>query len=277
MTSRTWARLSLGLAVAGLVALYAPTIVWLFGRWTMSVWHHAHGLLIPPVVAWFIYQELRDLPPLPASASAWGFVLVVPALLVRALDAGMHTELLSAISLVVLLPGLSLLFLGWTRTKAIAFPLAFLAFALPIPLSMTETLHWQLRQVATGATAAVVPWLGIPVFAEGTTLNLPSGALEVADACSGFSTLYASIAVACLVAYSAPTWKRRVLVLLAAAPLAVAANLLRVIALVLLVEWQGVGVLETFLHELTGMMTFVLALPVILWLGTAAPRRKVAA
>ena len=276
MTRAASSRAFAALAAAGLLALYGPTMVWLFGRWTMSVWHHAHGLLIPPVVAWFVAQELREFKGAPVSSSVWGFAFVVPALLLIALDAAMHTELLSAVSLVILMPGLSMLFLGWPRTKAILFPLAFLAFALPIPLSMTESIHWQLRQIATASTAAVVPWLGIPVFVEGTTLNLPSGALEVADACSGFSTLYASLAVACLVAYSAPTLKRKLLVLAAAAPLAIIANMLRVIALVVLVEWRGTDVLETFVHELTGIMTFVLALPIILWLGTSGPRHKVA-
>jgi exosortase len=202
---------------------------------------------------------------------------VIPALLLLALDAGMHTELLSAVSLVILLPGLALLFLGWPRTKAILFPLAFLAFALPIPLAVTESLHWQLRLIATGATSTIVPLLGIPVFVEGTTLNLPRGALEVADACSGFSTLYAALAVACLVAYSTPDPRRRLLVLLAAAPLAIAANVLRVVLLVVLVEWRGADILETFVHPLSGIMTFVLALPIILWLGSSAPRRQVAA
>jgi exosortase len=256
------------LAAAGLLLLFAPTLVWLWGRWTLSVWHHAHGLLILPVVAYFVREELHANRHLPTSASAWGFAILVPALALHALDAGMHTELLSAIALVLALPGLSLLFLGVPRTRAILIPLLFLAFALPIPLTFTEAIHLQLRYVATGATAFAVPLFGIPVFVEGTTLNLPQGALQVADACSGFSTLYAALAVAFLTAYSTRSPTRRALVLLSAAPLAIGANVLRVIALVLMVVWQGPGVLETFIHPLSGMLTFALALPVIFWLGS---------
>lgn len=260
----------LWLALAGLVVLYAPTVVWLFGRWTMSVWHNAHGLLIPPLVAYFIYQELRPQANLSRGSSVWGFILIVPALVLLALDAGMHTELLSAFSLVVLLPGLSLLVLGLTRTKLIVFPLCFLAFALPIPLAMTESLHLYLRHVITAIVAGVLPVLGTPVFAEGTTLNLPYGTLQIADACSGFSTLYAAAAVACLVAYSASGLGRRVSVLLIAAPLAVAANALRVILLAFLVEWRGAEVLHTAIHPLSGILTFALALPPIFWLGSSS-------
>jgi exosortase len=262
-----WQRVALWAAAAELLVLYAPTMVWLYGRWTLSVWHHAHGLLIPPIVGYFVYQELRQQRSLPATSSALGLAIVIPALALHALDAGMHTQLLSAVSLVLLLPGLSLLMLGIQRTRAIVLPLAFLALALPIPLTFTEQAHWQLRQLATAITGRVVPMLGIPVFVEGTTLHMPQGALQIADACSGFSTLYAAIAVACLVAYSSASGGRRALVLLTAAPIAIASNVLRIIVLVLLVVWQGSGILDTFIHPLSGMATFALSLPIIFWLG----------
>ena len=262
-----WHRLALGIVAAELVVLFAPTVAWLFERWTASVWDNAHGLLIVPVVGYFAYQELKPLAHLPARASAWGFALLVPALTLHALDAGMHSQLLSAVALWLALPGLSLLLLGVPRTKALLFPLAFLAFALPIPLAFTEQIHWNLRLMVTEVTGIVVPWFGIPVFVEGTTIHLPKGPLEIADACSGFSTLYAAAAVACLTAYSARRAGRRMLVLLAAVPIAIAANLLRVILLTLLVVWYGKEVLETVIHPLSGMATFAVALPIIFWLG----------
>jgi exosortase len=273
--ARTWHRPVLALLAVELAVLFAPTVAWLFDRWTLSVWQHAHGLLIPPVVAFFAYQELRPLAGLPRSSSGWGFAFLIPALLLHALDAGMHTQLLSAAAMLLALPGLSLLFLGRRRTSAIAFPLLFLAFALPIPLAFTEQLHWQLRQIATAGTAAAVPWFGVPVFVEGTTIHMATGSVEIADACSGFSTLYAALAVACLTAYSTPDTRRRLLVLGSAAPLAIGANLIRVVALVVLVAWQGTSILETWVHPASGMATFAMALPVIFWLGgPAANRRK---
>jgi exosortase len=267
-SSARWRVAALGLLTLELIVLYAPTTKFLWERWTMSVWHNAHGVLVPPVVAYLIYQELKKFQGTPTPAgSIWGFVFLIPALIIHSLDTGMHTQLLSAASILIALPGLSLLLLGVERTRAILFPLAFLAAALPIPLGMTEQIHMQLRLFTTAATALLVPMLGIPVFAEGTTLHLPVGPLEIADACSGFSTLYAAGAVACLTAYSTTGWRRRALVLLSAAPLAIAANILRIVFLAALVVWQGAEVLETFIHPLSGMMTFALALPVIFWLG----------
>ena len=132
---------------------------------------------------------------------------------------------------------------------------------------MTENIHLALRHMATAGTAAVVPLLGIPVFVEGTTLHMARGALQVADACSGFSTLYAAMAVAFLTAYSTPSPSRRALVLLGAAPIAIVSNMLRVILLVVLVVWRGPEILETVDPPASGMMTFALALPLIFWLG----------
>ena len=55
-----------------LLVLYVPTLIWLWGRWTLSVWHNAHGLLIPPVVAYFVYQELKQRPHLPRELQPLG-------------------------------------------------------------------------------------------------------------------------------------------------------------------------------------------------------------
>jgi len=93
---------------------------------------------------------------------------------------------------------------SWRRAdQAVAFPLAFLLFMLPIPLAVTAR-PLALRQWRPGRTAHLLPWLGIPVYAEPTTLNLANGVLEIADACSGFSTLYAAMATAFLCAVRVP-------------------------------------------------------------------------
>jgi exosortase len=255
-----------------LVLLYAPTVKWLLERWTMGVWYNGHGLFIPPVVAYLCWNALRPLKGTPAEGSAWGFAFLVPALAAHALDTGIHSQILSAVALVAALPGLSLLFLGRTRTRAIAFPLAFAIFMLPIPLAITEPIHLALRQIATAATTHVLPLLGITVFSEGTTLHLVKGVLEVGDGCSGFSTLYAAGAVATLSAFTCNYWRGRIQTLLAAAPIAIASNVVRIVLLSVLVEWLGLGVLDTWMHPASGLLTFALSLPLIFWLGT--PRRE---
>jgi exosortase len=222
---------------------------------------------VPPLAAWLAWQALKGRRDVPVEGSRWGFLLLLPALAIHALDAGIHTELLSALALFLAIPGLALLLMGGARVRLIAFPMALLLFAVPIPLAFTEPLQLVLRNLAATATAGLMPAFGVSVFLEGTTLHTTESAVHVGDACSGFSTLYAAATVACLVAYSAPSWQRGAIVLLAAAPVAIAANILRVIALTLMVAWGGAWLLDTFVHPLSGMLTFALALPVLFWLG----------
>jgi exosortase len=267
-----WRRPLLALIGLELVVLFAPTVLWLVDRWTISVWQNAHGIFVPPLTAWLAWQALKGPTDLPLEGSRWGFALLVPALVVHAIDAGMHTQLLSALAMFLAIPGIALLLLGTARVRRIAFPLAFLLFSVPIPLAFTEPLQMFLRNMAATATAAALPVAGVGVFLEGTTLHTTVGPVNVGDACSGFSTLYAAITVASLVAYSGPSWRRRALVLVAAAPVAIASNILRVIVLTLMVVWAGPWVLDTFLHPLSGMLTFALALPVLFWLGESRKR-----
>ncbi len=252
-----------------LVVLFAPTIAWLFDRWTMGVWHNGHSILIACVVIYLIWSELKKHKQDILDATPWGFAVLVPALFLHMLDAGMHTQLLSAIAFFISLPGLSLLFLGAERTKVILFPLAMLIFTLPIPLAFTESIHLALRQIATDSTGWLLNFFGVPNFTTGTLIEIPNGSLRVADACSGFSTLYATITIAILTAYLCPSIIRRIAVLGIAIPLAIGVNIVRVFILTMLVHWVGLDVLATAAHEISGLLTFVVALPVIFWLGQA--------
>jgi exosortase len=254
--------------VAGLfIILFAPTFLWLWERWTMSVWQNGHGILVAGLVIYLVRGELIKLKSLPISSNAWGFAILVPALMLYMLDTGIHSQLLSGIALVLSLPGFSLLFLGAIRTKAILFPLATLLLTLPIPLVFTESLHLALRHVATKSVAFLLKLFGVPVFSTGTLLEVEGGSLMVADACSGFATLYAAMTIAILTAYFCTSNWRRLLLILIAAPLAVAVNIARVLVLTLLVNWFGLDILATSAHEISGLLTFMVALPVIFYLG----------
>lgn len=251
--------------------LFAPTMSWLWERWTMSVWQNGHGILVTLLVIYLIRGELKKLEALPQQASAWGFAILAPALIIHMLDTGLNSQLLSAFALFMSLPGLALLFLGPKRTKAILFPLLILLLTLPIPLVFTESIHMGLRLVATKSVVWLLKIFGVPVYSTGTLLQVENGTLQVADACSGFSTLYAAVTIAILTAYFCNSVKRRILVLMIAAPLAIAVNIVRVLILTLLVNWFGLDVLATAAHQISGLLTFMVALPIIFMLGQNPP------
>lgn len=98
------------LVMVQLGILYAPTLNWLWDRWTMSVWHNGHGILVAALVLYLVWGELQKLKHKPLSSSVWGFAILIPALLIHMLDTGIHSQLLAAVALFLSLPGLSLLF-----------------------------------------------------------------------------------------------------------------------------------------------------------------------
>jgi exosortase len=255
-------------AVAALfLFVYLPTAVWLVERWSMGVWWHVHGFAVFPIASWLARKRLRALPPAPPSHSALGFLFLAPAVLLRAIDAMAGFELLSAVSLLLALPGLALLFLGRARTRAIWFPLLFLVFALPVPLVVARPIHLALRHVAAVGTAGVLDFLGYEVHRNGMNLQVGPEGIEIADSCSGFSTLLALLMVGLLLAYLARArWWRGALLAAWVVPAAAAANVVRCILLTMFAVAFGGDILATALHPLSGVFTFAAALGLLLGL-----------
>jgi exosortase len=218
-------------------------------------------------VIYLIWRELQKLKNTLPSSNSWGFIILIPSLLLYMLDTGINTQLLSSFAMFSSLIGLSFLFLGVIKTKAILFPLLTMFLTLPIPLVFTEAIHLILRHIATKSVAFILSEMGIPVFTSGTLLEIEGGTLMVADACSGFATLYAAITIAILTAYFCTSIKRRIILLLIAAPLAIGVNIIRVLVLTLLVNYYGLNILATSAHELSGLLTFMVALPILFIIG----------
>ncbi len=254
------------------VAAFAGTFAWLWERWTASIYLNAHGLLVPMVIVWLVWEEMRREPLREPQASGWGFALVVPGLAMLALDTVIQTDLLAAIGLVIALPGLSLLVLGERRTRALAFPIALLPLMLPLPYAWLTPLHYWLRIATAHGTRLLLEVTGRPTLLEGTTLRIPQAEVEIAEACSGYSALYAAIVLALVLCYLGTSWRRRTLLLVAAPFVALFGNMLRAVWLVLAIERMGPGVLETPIHQLTGIVAFAGTLIVLLLL---AERRAV--
>jgi exosortase len=162
---------------------------------------------------------------------------------------------------VLALPGLALLLLGAARARRLWFPFFFLAFAVPIPLDVAQRMHLVLRRVAAVGTEKFLAGIGYDVTRTDTLLRVGPESLQIADACSGFSTLMALAMAALLLAHLARGRAGRAMVFLAlVVPLALAANTLRCIALCMLVVAFGDGVLSTFAHDGSGFAAFGLAL-----------------
>jgi exosortase len=251
----------LPLRVAAALALWAavffPTMQWLVQRWTASVWTDEHGIFMPPLIAVLAYYSLRDDPRAEAESSPWGFVLLAPAFAAALLDTALRTGYLGALALIASLPGLSLLLLGARRTRRLAVPLALGLLMVPLPTSIATTVG--LRHLTASAVEPLLHAIGYSALRRGTVIQLAGdgNTFVVADACSGTATLYAGVTVAIVLACYARSHWRRAALLAAALPLAIVANVVRVAALILMSSHVGHWIMDSPLHPLTGVATFV--------------------
>lgn len=277
MTHTTHIRNRLLLSGLGLVfiAVYWPTMKWLWARWQMGVWYNQHGMVIPLVTGYLVWQRLRHDPDKGHEAgSSLGFLFVVPGLLLHVIDNLVWLQLLSAVSLIPALIGLSLLLLGRSRTVSILLPLLLLFFMIPIPLAASQPLILVLRTLTAIGTEGFFLAIGFPVYRTGTVIEFRNGPLLVGDPCSGLATLTATLAFTLIVLFIWPLGLRRSMVFLAIAPfIALCANVLRIVMLSFLKIYIGNHIFDTWLHPFSGYVAYFVAIGLQAGLMAAFRRR----
>jgi exosortase len=238
------------------VLLFWPTMQWLWRHWTASVWLNNHGVFMPAIMCVLAWMSLRDDKGGSGESSAWGFAWLAVAIAGVVVDSALRTGYLGVLALIVSLPGLSLLLLGGRRTRLLKVPLALGLLMVPLPAAVATSVG--LRQLTAKGVEPLLHLLGVAALRDGTVIQLAgaSNVFIVADECSGLSTLYAGVAVAIVLACYASSHGRRATLLLAAAPLAIGANVIRVLALILMSSNIGHWIMESPIHPFTGVVTF---------------------
>jgi exosortase len=264
--------LSLGVVAVLVAVLYAETGPRLVAQWARDE-NYAHGFLVLPLAGWFIWERRARLASLSPEPSPMGGVLLGIGLLELMLGVAGAELFLQRTSFILVVAGLVLLLLGTRYLRALLFPIAFLAFMVPLPAIVMNSVAFPLQLFAARAAAFCLYNLGVPVLREGNVIVLAHARLEVVDACSGIRSLQA---LACLSAVygdmtARPPWQRWALVA-ASAPIAVAANAVRVTGTGLLAHLIGERAAEGFYHSFAGWSVFVVALGLLVALGTLLSR-----
>jgi exosortase len=175
---------------------------------------------------------------------------------------------LSRLSLLIVLAGLIVLFLGWNFFRALLFPWAFLLLMIPVPAIIFNHVTFPLQLLASKVASTVLAWMGVPVLREGNVITLPGLIqpiqLEVAEACSGIRSLMSLATLAIIYGYLMERRiAMRIVLAVASVPVAVVANSLRIVGTGLLVEYWNPDAAEGFLHEFSGWLIFVVSLAMI--------------
>jgi exosortase len=243
--------------------LYFSILGRLAQQWTHDP-NFSHGFFVPAFSLFVLWQERGRLSALPVKPSWTGLPIVLLALCVLVLG-NLGAELfLSRTSLLVLIAGLVIFFLGWQYFRAMLFPWAFLLLMIPIPSILFNQITFPLQLLASKVASDVLPLAGVPVLREGNVIGLPLMQLEVAEACSGIRSLLSLATLTIIYGYLMETriWIR-VLLALASVPIAVAANSFRIVGTGLLVQYWDPEKAEGFFHLFSGWLIFVLSLAML--------------
>jgi len=243
--------------------LYFSILGRLAQQWTHDP-NFSHGFFVPAFSLFVLWQERGRLSALPVKPSWTGLPIVLLALCVLVLG-NLGAELfLSRTSLLVLIAGLVIFFLGWQYFRAVLFPWAFLLLMIPIPSILFNQITFPLQLLASKVASDVLPLGGVPVLREGNVIGLPLMQLEVAEACSGIRSLLSLATLTIIYGYLMETriWIR-VLLALASVPIAVAANSFRIVGTGLLVQYWDPEKAEGFFHLFSGWLIFVMSLAML--------------
>jgi exosortase len=246
-----------------LLWVYLPTLTHLIGQWWNDP-NFSHGFFVPLFSFFVIWQERSRLARLNPRPSWWGLLFLGFGLCVLVIGQ-MGAELfLSRLSLLIVMGGLIVLFLGWNFFRALMFPWAFLVLMIPIPAIVFNQLTFPLQLLASKVASTTLPWMGVPVLREGNVIVLPTMALEVAEACSGIRSLMSLATLTIIYGYLMErSVAVRTLLALASIPIAVAANSLRIVGTGLLVQYWDPEKAQGFFHEFSGWLIFVLSLAML--------------
>jgi len=264
--------LALAVSVAGALALYIPVIAGMAADW-IEFPSLSHGFAVPLISAYLLWNKRRLLAEAPVEGSLTGLPVVVLALGMLVLGSLGSESFIARLSLPIALLGVVLFLMGGQVTRHAWIAIAYLAFMIPLPYLTLKAITYQSRLFDAGLTATALGWIGVPVLRDGVMLQLPNMTLEVADECSSVPAIAALLALGAAYAQlqARPTWIRVVLTL-AAAPLGLLSNIVRLIVTSLGAYYLGPIALNNVIHKFNGTTVFLATVVLLVALDTLLTR-----
>jgi len=221
-------------------------------RLALSSDAYTYVLLILPVVIALVFLEIKSLPAAGKSKRWVGTVLLSTALSLRAFTAWNPWHLswsgnlsVSMFAVVIWWIGSVVLCFELGTVRSLLFPLCFLFLIVPMPAQAVDWVTEVLQQQSASAASMLFHLLGVPVARDGVTLSIPGLTIEVAYECSSIRSSTMLIVMTLILAhlFVRSGWRKIVLVL-AAIPLSILKNAIRIVAIAEL----GTRVNPSFLH-----------------------------
>jgi exosortase len=246
---------------AGFAALAVPTALSLADQ----IWSHEDGAQGPIILAtggWLLWRQLPEMRRDGVRGASWlTFALLALALPIYV--AGRVLDFITLEAAGVYGAGLAMMQARYGARVLIKnwFPLLYLAFAIPPPSFVIDDLTAPLKRFAAFASTKSLALAGLPVSREGVTITIAQYELLVEDACSGMNSIMGLSAVSLLYIYLVRRASIGYALLLTSLviPIAILANTIRIILLILITYFFGDRVGQSFLHYAAGLVLFATA------------------
>lgn len=245
--------------LAAVMWAYWPALQEIVAAWNSNP-DYSHGFLVAPLAAVFLWVR-RDRLDVDRVSPSWaGLALLLAVAGVRYVSGLYFLGPVDAWTLPLSIAGVVWLAFGGHCLRWAAPSVVFLFFMIPIPYSAETWLSVPLQRVATTLSTETLQLLGQPAVSEGNVIWIDDHPLMVAEACSGLRILVGVFALAfAYVLFSSWSWWQKCLVLAAAVPVALLANMLRIVCTGLLQRYISGEAAHRFSHDLAGFIMIPLA------------------
>lgn len=246
-----------GLLIGMSVFIFFDSLKLLVGNWMTSE-EYSHGLLIPFITAFLIWQKKNELARLPFEGSWAGVGIVALGVGLYFLGELATLYIIVQYAFLVVLFGLVLAVTGTKIFKQVWIPLFFLFFAIPLPNFLYQGLSSKLQLLSSALGVSFIRACDISVYLEGNVIDLGSYKLQVVEACNGLRYLFPlmSLSFMCAYFFKVALWKRAV-IFLSSIPITILMNSFRIGIIGVMVEYWGKSMAEGFLHDFEGWAIFM--------------------
>lgn len=261
-TATRWQNVPWFLLLAGWGVTFGPMYVDL-GDTIWRTDEQFHGVLVLLIVIWLIWERRRAVISEPAEPRPIvGSVLFGIGLLLYVLGRSQDILIFAIGAQVPVLAGALLIMQGKGALRSLWFPILYLVFMVPLPSFFVDAVTAPLKQWISVIAENVLYFAGYPIARSGVTLTIGPYQLLVADACSGLHSMFSLSALGLLYMYlvGRAAWLHNLIMASTILPIAFAANIARVMILVLITYHLGDEAGQGFLHQSAGVVLIITAL-----------------
>lgn len=254
------------LVALGFALLYVPTYLEL-ARTIWATDEQGHGPIILALSFWLLFRQRAKIAVAAGQPRlVLGWTMFMLAMLLFAFGSAQHIILFQTGSQILVLASLLLIFGGTGALRAAWFPLFFLIFMLPYPEALVSAVTAPLKSAVSAVATSLLYMMGYPVGRSGVVITVGPYQLLVADACAGLNSMFTLEALGMLYMnlMNYTSVARNVALAVLLIPTAFAANVVRVIILVLVTYHFGDEAGQGFVHGFAGMVLFMVALCLML-------------